>query len=233
MKNSISFFLPTRKGSQRVLNKNTRKFASYKGGLIELKLQQLVKCKNLAEIILSTNDEDCIQIAKEIDPIEKKIKVIKRPEHLCLDTTPLKDLIEYVPKICNYDHILWGHVTTPFANSETYDKLIKSYFKQISEGFDSLISVSELKNFLIDPASRKIINYDLTDGRWPRTQDLKLLYEVNHAVFIASKDIYLNKSDRIGSNPFYYIMDKIQSFDIDWKDDFLIAESIFEKLIQK
>jgi len=37
--NKIAFFLPTRKGSERVKNKNTRPFGGMDGGLIENKIQ--------------------------------------------------------------------------------------------------------------------------------------------------------------------------------------------------
>ena len=53
----IAFFLPTRKGSERVKNKNTRPFAGIEGGLIENKIRQLLCCEKIDEIILSTNDE--------------------------------------------------------------------------------------------------------------------------------------------------------------------------------
>ena len=43
MGNKIAFFLPTRKGSERVRNKNTRPFAGIEGGLI--KKQQKKKKK--------------------------------------------------------------------------------------------------------------------------------------------------------------------------------------------
>ena len=36
----IAFFLPTRKGSERVVNKNTRTFAGVEGGILKIKLQQ-------------------------------------------------------------------------------------------------------------------------------------------------------------------------------------------------
>ena len=39
--NKIAFYLPTRKGSERVKNKNTRNFAGIEGGLVENKLNQL------------------------------------------------------------------------------------------------------------------------------------------------------------------------------------------------
>lgn len=232
MSYNVSFFLPTRKGSQRVINKNTRPFSDIQGGLLELKLKQLLLCANLNEIILSTNDEDSIIVAQKIDPQQRRIKIIKRPEELCKDDTPLQELIKYVPTIIQSEHIIWGHVTTPFINSKDYDNGIVHYYENLQNGFDSVVSVTKFQNFLLEPSKSYIYNYN-TDNitrRWPRTQDLPLLYEVNHAMFITSKKIYLSKDDRIGDNINFYEMDKIKSFDIDWEDDFLIAEAIYEKI---
>jgi CMP-N-acetylneuraminic acid synthetase len=231
MKKDICFFLPTRKGSQRVKSKNTRPFAGISGGILELKLRQLAECKTLSNIVLSTNDEFSMEIAEKIDPKQSKIKVIQRPDHLCLDTTVLTDLIKYVPEIVKENHIIWGHTTTPFVKAEDYDAGIEKYFSKLEEGYDSLISVMPLQNFLLDQKG-DVFNYDAGANRWPRTQDLPVLYEVNHAMFITSRDIYQKESNRIGSKPYLYEQDKIKSFDIDWIDDFLIAEAIYDKLFK-
>jgi CMP-N-acetylneuraminic acid synthetase len=231
MKRDICFFLPTRKGSQRVKSKNTRPFSGIQGGILELKLKQLMSSKTLSNIVLSTNDELSMEIASKIDPKQEKISVIVRPDELCLDTTKLTDLIAYVPQIVKEQHIIWGHTTTPFVNGEDYDKGIELYFSKLEEGFDSLISVMPLQNFLLD-GDAKVFNYDAGENRWPRTQDLRILYEVNHAMFITSRDIYSKNKNRVGDKPFLYEQDKIKSFDIDWVDDFLIAEAIYDKLFK-
>ena len=231
MKKDICFFLPTRKGSQRVKSKNTRPFAGINGGILELKLRQLIKSERLSSIVLSTNDELSMEIATQIDPSQEKIKVVQRPDHLCLDTTVLTDLIKYVPEIVPQKHILWGHTTTPFVTAADYDAGIESYFSKLEEGYDSLIGVMPLQNFLLD-SQANVFNYDAGANRWPRTQDLPILYEVNHAMFITSRDIYVKDHNRVGTKPFLYEQDKIKSFDIDWVDDFLIAEAIYDKLFK-
>ena len=48
----ISFFIPIRKGSKRVKNKNIKKLENYKLGLTELKINQL---KNLEQLLEETN----------------------------------------------------------------------------------------------------------------------------------------------------------------------------------
>lgn len=225
--NRVAFFLPTRSGSQRVLNKNTRDFAGIRGGLLKVKLDQLVRTKNFSSIILSTNDKECIAIAEEFTKIDPRLEVIERPNELCLDTTNLQDLIKYVPTITDAEHIVWGHVTTPIADSYVYDAAVEEYLKQ-KEDRDSLVSVVELKNFLLN-SSGELIN-NSTALPWPRTQDLDPLYEINHVMFIARRDVYVKQGNRIGETPILYKMDKIKSFDIDWPEDFQIAEILYKDI---
>ena len=57
-------FLPCRAGSQRVKNKNTRKFANYELGLFELKIKDLVKVKSIDTIVVSTNEIKIIRFLR-------------------------------------------------------------------------------------------------------------------------------------------------------------------------
>jgi N-acylneuraminate cytidylyltransferase len=223
---TITFFLPTRKGSQRVKNKNTRPFAGIQGGLLENKLSQLVQTKKIDEIILSTNDDECINIAEKFIGKCNRLKIIPRPDELCLDSTNLQDLIVYVPAITEADHIFWGHVTTPVAGASEYDNAVDIYLSKLAEGFDSLVSVMELRNFLLNRRGKLVNN--TTNLPWPRTQDLEPLYEINHVMFIAGREIYEKQKNRIGERPVLHVMDKLKSFDIDWEDDFKIAEMIWK-----
>lgn len=223
----IAFFLPTRKGSERVKNKNTRPFAGIDGGLVENKLQQLLATKFIDEIIFSSNDETCMEVASKYSN-DSRLRIILRPEELCLSNTNLQDLICYVPTITNADHILWGHVTTPLAGAEQYDAGIKLYLEKLHEGYDSLVGVTELRNFLLNKEGKLINN--TTPIPWPRTQDLEPLYEINHTMFLAKREVYVEQKNRIGEKPLLYVMDELHSFDIDWPDDFVIAEMMYKNL---
>ena len=228
MSNKVAFFLPTRKGSERVKNKNTKPFAGIEGGLIENKIRQLVSSQLIDEIILSTNDETCIEIAEKYAKGDMCVRIIPRPEKLCLSTTNLQDLICYVPTITDADHILWGHVTTPLAGADQYDAGIHLYLEKLSEGYDSLVGVAELKNFILNKEG-KLINNN-TPIPWPRTQDLEPLYEINHTMFLAKREVYVEQKNRIGKKPLLHVMDELHSFDIDWPDDFVIAEIMYNNL---
>ena len=224
--NKVAFYLPTRKGSERVANKNTRPFAGIEGGLVENKIRQLLKTKLIDEIIFSSNDEACIAIAEKYH--DSRLKIIERPMELCLSSTNLQDLICYVPTITDADHILWGHVTTPMCGAEQYDAAVELYMKKLDDGYDSLVGVNELKNFLLNKDGELINN--TTDIPWPRTQDLEALYPINHTIFLAKREVYVEQRNRIGKKPMLHIMDEMHSFDIDWPDDFTIAEIIYQNL---
>lgn len=68
------------------------------------------------------------------------------------------------------------------------------------------------------------INYDRQQEKWPRTQTLPVVHEVNSAVFLASAEIYRRLDDRIGERPYLYPLDKFVAMDIDWEEDFMLAE---------
>lgn len=227
MKKSMAFFLPVRAGSQRVKNKNVRPFAGMEGGLLENKLRQLMELRNVDEVILSTNDLRSMEIANAFSDKFARLKVVRRPDCLCDSSTNLTDLIRYVSGITECENICWGHVTTPLVSGSIYDQAIDVYYEAIESGYDSLISVSPFRNFLLDGAGRMVNNS--TGLEWPRTQDLTPLYEINHALFIAPRKLYVD-GRRSGGHPKLYELDKIRACDVDWDDDFIIAEQLFKYL---
>lgn len=226
----IVFFIPTRKGSERVLNKNTIPFAGIDGGILKLKLNQLINIEEVDEIILSTNDDYSMSVAESLE--SKKIKVVKRPDYLCLSSTVIEDFINYIPSIIDGNHVFWLHATSPLVSSNTYINALNIYKKKViqKKEFDSLLSVNKIQQFLWDPEKQTCINHDRSLIKWPRTQDLKPIYEINHAFYINSIDNYKEYNDRIGINPYLYELNKFEGFDIDWVDDFKIAEILYNFL---
>ena len=220
----ITIFLPCRAGSVRIPDKNTKPFANIEGGLLELKIKQLLKIKSVDKIILSTNDLKVIEIAENIS---SKIIIDNRPEELALSSTSTDDLIKYIPNIIRKGHVLWTHTTSPFLTNEIYEDAISKYFKNLKLNLnDSLMTVNKIQTFLWDQEGS--FNYDRNIEKWPRTQTIKKLYEVNSGIFINSVDNYIRYEDRIGCNPFLMDAEGFSSFDIDWPEDFKLGEMIYK-----
>jgi CMP-N-acetylneuraminic acid synthetase len=68
----MTVVVPVRKGSVRVKDKNTRKFANY-SNLLQLKIDVLKKVENVVRIIVNTDSDDMISIA-----IRNNVYYVKR-----------------------------------------------------------------------------------------------------------------------------------------------------------
>lgn len=222
----ISIFLPCRSSSERVINKNIKKFHNKGFGLFQLKIEQLVLIRNISKVIVSTNDRKIINFLNKKK--YKNVKIDVRPDFLCSSSTSTDRLIKHVPKIIKSKHILWTHVTSPFFSTKDYEHAIDNYKKKLYH-YDSLMGVTVMQDFVYN--KKGPVNYNKKILKWPKTQNLKKLYVVNNSIFITSRNNYLKNNDRIGKKPYLLKTEKIKSFDIDWPEDFKIAEKIYEAII--
>lgn len=225
MTEKLTCFLPCRAGSQRVARKNIKPFAGYEHGLIQIKLRQLLAVERIDEVVLTTNDADILAYAESLD--EPRLRLHRRVEALSSSTTSTDQLVAHAFELIPEGHILWTHVTSPFITGKHYDDVIQAYLEQREQGYDSLMTTTAIHGFLWQ--YEQPMNYDRTMERWPRTQTLAPVHEVNSGAFLAPADLYHELDDRIGRRPYLYLMDKFDSFDIDWPEDFIIAECLVEK----
>lgn len=221
----ITFFVPIRKGSKRIKNKNIKKLPGYKFGLTELKIKHLCKFRNLAkkkiknklfEFVVSTDCDKVIRFIKKYN----WIKLHKRHSRLAKDDS-LDQLIKIVPKICSGDYILWTHVTSPLFDEYDYYNFLKLFLKKKEE---SAFSADKLNKFIF--YKKKWISHNRKIKKWPRTQDLKPMYIADSASFIANRKIYITNSDRICENPLPIVTKKNKGMDIDDINDFKNLEKI-------
>ena len=224
MSQTVTCFLPCRKGSERVPRKNIKPFGEAQKGLIELKLNQLIAANLVDRIVLTTNDTEILDYASSLR--SAKLELHHRIEELSSSSTSTDQLVRHALELIPDGNILWTHVTSPFINARHYDEIIKCYFRQLGKGYDSLMTMTILHGFLWQDG--KPLNYDRTTEKWPRTQTLAPVHEVNSGAFLAPSSVYQELDDRIGENPYLYAMNKLTSHDIDWPEDFLIAETLVE-----
>ncbi|VEL98579.1 CMP-N-acetylneuraminic acid synthetase [Alteromonas sp. 76-1] len=230
MLNNISYnvLVPCRRGSQRIKGKNTKDFADVEGGLLALKLRQLGESKYIDTIIVSTDDEVVLEIANGVKAsISKEMIIEERPAKFATSDR-LDEFVEYVSQIMPQGVCIWTHVTSPFFGSEQMDRMIEKYNSEVVNGdCDSLFTVTKEQTFTWD-SKGQCISHDRAQNKWPQTQDLPPLYFANSAAFVIEKNLMIAINDRIGENPYMYEVDKMSGFDIDWPEDFILAEQIFK-----
>lgn len=222
----ISFFIPIRKNSKRVKNKNTRAIPYYPNGLTELKINQLKKLRTLIkknkpklfndiEIVISTNCEKVKKICKNF----KWIKIHERNKYLSNDKS-IQELIEIVPSVCKGDYILWTHVTSPFFNEKKYFNFLIEYFKK-GKNKNSAFSADIIQKFIYS-LKQGWLSHKVRKNHWPRTQDLDKIFVVNSAAFIAPINVYKKFKNRLCGNPIPVSTgNELDGFDIDNLKDFM------------
>jgi CMP-N-acetylneuraminic acid synthetase len=226
-------FLPCRAGSQRVPKKNTRRFAGIEGGLLAIKLEQLSSAACFDQIVVSTNDPEVIEVVEDFSTKNARPIVLDhRPDHLCSSSTSTDEVIAYAAHLFDDVDLFWTHVTSPFVTAEQYNSMASQYLQVIEDGtYDSVVSANVLRTFLWNKDGP--VNYDRTIERWPRTQTLDPVYEINSAAFIIATSHMREYGDRIGARPFFYELPYESAFDIDWENDFTKAEALYGLELKK
>lgn len=222
----VTALVPCRAGSERVKDKNTRPFAGFEGGLLQLKLQQLVNVPEIDNIIVSTNDPVVMDFTRTFAATtDKPIEINERPDELADSSTPMSKFIQYAAELQDEGTMLMTHVTHPLVTAKTFTELIAAWKRAEAAGHDSLITATRLHAFLWD-ADAKPFNYDDSQEKWPRSQDIDPLFEINHAAYLMPFERMREVGDRVGTNPFIFEMDQSVAMDIDWEHQFHLLEDI-------
>ncbi len=215
----VCAFIPIKKNSERVPGKNVRLFNG--APLYTHLLQTLEAVNEIDKVLINTDNEE---LASEATKRFSKVKIVMRSEKLRAETTQGNELIDGTINETHHEHFLKTHVTSPLLKAETISLAIKQYFENLDK-YDSLFSVTEIKArcYTYD---LKPINHQHAVQMLGTQALLPVLYE-NSSFFIFSKNsFYGNNKSRIGKSPSVYTMSPIEAVDIDYEEDFILAELI-------
>lgn len=222
---AVTALVPMKGHSERVPSKNIRML----GGkpLFFHILESLASAKFVHEVLVDTDSQKIMSLIKQNFP---NVVVIERPQHLLGDKVPMTPIIEYDIKYAKTKHFLQTHSTNPLLRASTIDHAIKSYFEGLDKGFDSVMGVTRYQTRFYDHNKRPI-NHN-PDIMVP-SQDMSPLYEDNSSFYINSIDNFLKNKNRVGKNPIFIEVSKLENIDIDEEEDFFIAEAVFNFIKSK
>ncbi len=215
----LSAVITVRKGSQRVKNKNFKKFAGK--NLLIHKIEMLKKVRGIDEIIINTDSEKAINIAKKLN-----VNFFKRDPYFASSKCPNSEFWSNIAKNTKSKYIMFIHCTNPLVKKNTYQKFLK-IFKKFRHNYDSFNSVSEVKEFLIK--KNKPINFNFS--RAPNSQDLPDIIKLNFAISILSTKLMYKKKSLVGDKPYFIKLNAVEGFDINTPLEFQFAEHLFKKKV--
>ena len=215
----IVALIPIKMGSKRIPKKNIRPF--YDGTpLVHFIQKACLGSKLIDEIYVYCSDE-VIQ-----DYILPGVKYLKRPEYLDGDDMNANDFIRAFMSEVKADIYVNVHATSPFATSASIDTCIE---KVMSGEYDSAFCAECVRAFMWEDG--RPINFD--PDHFPRTQDLPLIYAETSIAYVFPEKTFKRYDRRVGIKPYIHEVGKIEAVDIDYPEDFTIADAIYKEIINK
>ena len=218
MKKNLVAVVTVRKGSERVKNKNFKLFG--KKNLLIHKIETLKKIKELDEIIINTDSDKAIKIAKNL-----KVNFFRREEYYASSSCSNSEFWSNIAKNTNSKYIMYTHCTNPMVKKKTYEEFIKA-FKKNKNKFDSFNTVSEVKEFLFK--KNKPINFNPV--KTPNSQNLPDIVKLNFAINILLTDQMYKTKTLVGKKPYFFKLNQIEGYDINTPLEFSFAEHLFNNI---
>ena len=211
--------IPIKLGSKRIPGKNIKPFYD-STPLMHFIQKACLKAGNIDEVYVYCSDEAVLPY------VLPGVKFIKRPAYLDGDNINANDFIREFMKTVDADIYVNAHSTSPFAKPETIAECVE---RVASGEYDSAFCVEAIKTFMWTEGKPMNFNPD----NFPRTQDLPLIYGETSIAYVFTKDSFLKHNRRLGSKPFIKEVSKIEAIDIDYPEDFEIANAIYKEVLRK
>jgi CMP-N-acetylneuraminic acid synthetase len=226
----ILCIIPARGGSKGVPRKNIKLLGEKP--LLEYTSEVALKSKYLTKVILSSEDDEIIKVAKSIGldcPF-------KRPSELAEDNTPTLSVIQHALEFFKnkgekFDAVCLLQVTNPFRTLKFLDEALQKF---INSNTDSLVSVKEVPheynphwtyklneqgNLYIATGENEIIS---------RRQDLPKTYHRDGSIYITKTSIITSQKSLYGNSTGYIENVNKIYVNIDTPDDWSKAELLLK-----
>ena len=216
MKPKLTALIPVRKGSERVINKNIKPFGD--SSLLELKISTLKKIDNINDIVVNSDCDSMLGIAKDMG-----VSTYKREDYYASSKVNNSEYFEHVASNTDAEWIMYAPVTCPFIKVATYNHAIEKFFANTK--YDSLASTFPVKHHMW--LDGKPINYDPSNS--PNSQDLPDIQAISYGISIISKDLMLERKNVVGYKPLLYPLSEVEAVDIDTELEFKFANFLQSK----
>lgn len=216
--NKTVVFVPVKLNSERLPGKNLKTF--FDGTpLLHFILGTLSKIREIDDIYVFCSSEEVEAYLKE-----GRARFLKRPEYLdAAQASPqdiMKEFMDRVPA----DIYVVSHATAPFVSAEH----IRECVRMVQSGrHDSAFTAERLQRLMWK--DNRPLNFNAQ--HIPRTQDLGKIYSEVSAAYVYRREVFTELGRRIGENPYICEVGGIEGMEIDYPEDFLIADAVYEKII--
>lgn len=219
--------IPARSGSKGIFNKNI-KMMNHKP-LMAHTIEACRKASIFDEIIVSTDSMDYAKIAQDYGASVPFL----RPTELATDEATTIDVILHVLKEMSdlgktFEYFMLLQPTSPLRN-ETH--ILESAKLLFEKNADSVISICKLEhptNLNVKFHNNGYLDVPYQDKKMVRRQEISQEYRINGAIYLTNTAFFLNNNNFYSGKTYPFLMDALNSIDIDEEFQFSIAEYIIK-----
>lgn len=218
----IVAFFPIKLNNERTPGKNIKPFSDGTP-LMDFVQKKLIKLKESGVI----NEVYCFCSQDEIIPYLKDgVIFLKRSEALDAKETKGNQIYEAFVNAVDADIYVLAHATSPFVTLQHIEDCIK---RVASGKYDSAFCAKKIQNFLWE--DNKPLNFELNNPK--RTQDMKSLYMELSTPYVFTKESFIEYGSRSGGKVYICEASEIESIDIDYPEDFILADVVYSNYLSK
>lgn len=205
-------FVPAKGASARIDNKNMRLMDGKP--LFLHTLEKLMRCDFIDEVYLDTESEEVIAAASEVN-----CRIMKRDPALASNKTDGNRLFLNEVRHTQADIYIQILGTSPFIEIDTLRRGVEML--KSSEDYDSAVLVRKERLYLWKDGRPA---YDLENI--PNSVDLGDTVIETMGLYMVKREAALRTERRIGDKPFLLDASALEAVDVNWPDDFALAELI-------
>lgn len=211
-------FIPIKLNNERTPGKNTKRFSD-STPLVHFVQKTLLQLDCVDEICIFCSDD------RIKDYILDGVRFVKRPNTLDTKETLSGDIIRTFLNTVESDIYIMANATSPFVSVETYRNCINA----VKSGqYSSAFAAKKLQNFIW--FKNQPLNFTLDKA--PRTQDMQPVYCELSSPYVFKKEVFEKYHGRTGENPFINECTEIEAIDIDYPEDFILADTVYMNILK-
>lgn len=218
--------IPARGGSKGVPRKNIRDLAGKP--LIAWTIEEARKSKYITRVILSSEDEEIIKVAKNYGC---EVPFV-RPQELAADDTPgINPVLHAIEQCPGYDYVVLLQPTSPLRTVKDIDGAIEHLLVNRAKFSVSVVEPSQNPYWMYELNKNEMIK-PLLEGKNNaiRRQELPKVFSLNGAIYIANVNLLKATKSFLTDETIGFQMSPKHSQDIDTELDFSICELIKKHL---
>jgi YrbI family 3-deoxy-D-manno-octulosonate 8-phosphate phosphatase len=223
MNESILAVIPARGGSKGVPRKN---LVPLRGRpLLTYSIDHALSARLVTRTVVSTEDAEIAEVARQWGA-----EVVLRPVELASDTasseSAILHVLSYLEESEHYipDLVVFLQATSPLRQPDDIDNAISLLRSTDADSVFSAYPEHFVGRWQKTGDWAKPVNYQLEHR--PRRQEYQPEYVENGSIYVVKTPILTRQGIRLGGKVAIYEMSRLDSFQIDTEEDFLLLEQL-------